>query len=135
MGREWDGGDEEVQQWTGLSLKSFISDCNWSSVSSTSYWRSQSGQYPWYWTFSLKRTRSRDSLPGALGHLLFSCLSKGIGLGNVGTSPDSEIPLSPEMKQGVDENTSRLGLEVIIPPFLNTDPLALDIFPDKMKVG
>lgn len=44
-GRVWEGGGgEEEQQCTGLSRKSLSSACKWSSASSTSYWRSQSGQ-------------------------------------------------------------------------------------------
>lgn len=58
-----------------------------------------------------------------------------MGLGKVGTSPDSEIPLSPEIKHGVDENISLFGFDGKTPPFLITDPFALDIFPDKIKVG
>lgn len=42
--RGWEGGGDEEQQCTGLSRRSLSSACKWSSVSSTSYWRSQSGQ-------------------------------------------------------------------------------------------
>lgn len=58
-----------------------------------------------------------------------------MGLGKVGTSPDSGIPLSLEMKHGVDEKKSLFGFSGKTPPFLNKDPFALDIFPDKTNVG
>lgn len=58
-----------------------------------------------------------------------------MGLGNVGTSPDSGIPLSLEMKHGVEENSSLFGFNGKTPPFLSRDPLALDIFPDNTNVG
>lgn len=58
-----------------------------------------------------------------------------MGRGNVGTSPDSGIPLSLEMKHGVEENNSLFGFNGKTPPFLNRDPLALDIFPDNTNVG
>lgn len=57
-----------------------------------------------------------------------------MGLGNVGTRPDSGIPLSFEMKHGVEENKSLFGFKGKIPPFLR-DPLALDKFPDNTNVG
>lgn len=57
-----------------------------------------------------------------------------MGLGNVGTRPDSGIP-SLEIKQGGEENKSLFGFSGKTPPFLITDPAALDIFPDNTKVG
>lgn len=58
-----------------------------------------------------------------------------MGLGRVGTSPDSGIPQSLEMKHGVEENKSLLGFDGTTPPFLKMGPLALDMFPDNTKVG
>ena len=58
-----------------------------------------------------------------------------MGLGNVGTSPDSGIPLSLERKHGGEENKSLVFNGKTIPPFLIREPLALDIFPDNIKVG
>lgn len=58
-----------------------------------------------------------------------------MGLGNVGTRPDSGIPLSLERKHGVEENKSLFGFKGKIPPFLIRDPVALDIFPDNINVG
>lgn len=58
-----------------------------------------------------------------------------MGLGNVGTSPESGIPLSLEMKHGVEENKSLFAFNGKIPPFLNKEPLALDKFPDNTSVG
>lgn len=58
-----------------------------------------------------------------------------MGLGNVGTRPDSGIPLSLAMKHGVEENKSLFGFNVKTPPFLIRGPVALDIFPDNTNVG
>lgn len=58
-----------------------------------------------------------------------------MGLGNVGTRPDSGIPLSLEMKQGVEENKSLFAFNEKTPPFLIRDPDALDKFPDNTNVG
>lgn len=58
-----------------------------------------------------------------------------MGLGNVGTRPDSGIPLSLAMKHGMEENKSRFGLNWKAPPFLIRDPVALDTFPDNTNVG
>lgn len=58
-----------------------------------------------------------------------------MGLGNVGTRPDSGIPLSLEMKHGVEESKSLFGFKGKTPPFLIRDPVALDIFPDNTNVG
>lgn len=58
-----------------------------------------------------------------------------MGLGNVGTRPDSGIPPSLEMKHGVEENKSLFGFKGKTPPFLIRDPVALDIFPDNTNVG
>lgn len=58
-----------------------------------------------------------------------------MGLGNVGTSPDSGMPLSLEMKHGVEENKSLFCFKGKTPPFLIRDPVALDIFPDNTNVG
>lgn len=58
-----------------------------------------------------------------------------MGLGNVGTSPDSDTPLSLVMKHGEEENSSLFFLNGKIPPFLIIDPLALDRFPDNTNVG
>ncbi|TNN59128.1 hypothetical protein EYF80_030662 [Liparis tanakae] len=130
MSRRGRGGEaEEEQQCSGLSRRSFSSAWKCSSVSSTSYWRSQSWQYPWYWTVSLKRTRS---LSRALGHLFFSWRRRGMGLGSVGTRPASGAPPSLEMKHGIEENKSLLGNTL---PFLIRDPVALETFPDNTNVG
>lgn len=58
-----------------------------------------------------------------------------MGLGKVGTSPDSGIPLSLEMKHGVEENKSLFAFNGKIPPFRSRAPLALDGFPDSTNVG
>lgn len=58
-----------------------------------------------------------------------------MGLGNVGTRPDSGIPLSLEIKHGGEENKSLFDFNGKTPPFRNRDPLALDVFPDNTKVG
>lgn len=58
-----------------------------------------------------------------------------MGLGRVGTRPDSAMPLSLEMKHGVEENKSLFGFKGKTPPFRIRDPVALDIFPDKTNVG
>lgn len=59
-----------------------------------------------------------------------------MGLGNVGTSPDSDIPLSLVMKHGEEENSSLFFVfNGKIPPFLIMDPFDLDRFPDNTKVG
>lgn len=39
------------------------------------------------------------------------------------------------MKHGVEENKSLFGFSGKSPPFLNKDPLAFEIFPDKTNVG
>lgn len=57
-----------------------------------------------------------------------------MGLGNVGTSPDSGTPLSLEMKHG-EEKISLFGFMGKTPPFLIRVPLALDRFPDNTNVG
>lgn len=58
-----------------------------------------------------------------------------MGRGSVGTRPDSGTPLSVDMKHGVEENKSLLGLSGKTPPFLMAEPAALEIFPDNTKVG
>lgn len=45
------------------------------------------------------------------------------------------MPLSLEMKQGVEENKSLFGFNGKTPPFLIRGPDALDVFPDSTNVG
>jgi len=55
-----------------------------------------------------------------------------MGLGNVGTRPDSGAPPSLEMKHGKEEKKSLFGKTL---PFLIRDPVALEMFPDNTNVG
>lgn len=45
------------------------------------------------------------------------------------------MPLSLEMKHGVEENKSLFGFNGKTPPFLIRGPDALDVFPDRTNVG